>query len=77
MEGLENVFASPVGASGYVYIAGRNGATIVLKHNPHFETLATNLLDDDFEASPAIVDNALYLRGRNFSTALLKIRGRP
>jgi hypothetical protein len=36
----------------------------VLKAGPQFEILATNRLDDGFDASPALVDGDLYLRGR-------------
>jgi hypothetical protein len=60
------VFASPVGARGRVYIAGQEGATIVLKAGPSYEVLATNTLDDGFNASPALVDNEIYLRGAKF-----------
>lgn len=64
LEGLTNVYSSPVGAAGRVYITSRNGATLVLKNSPQFEPLATNQLDDDFEASAALVDGELYLRGK-------------
>ena len=64
LEGIDGVYASPVGAAGRVYIAGRNGATIVLRKSPQFEVLAVNSLDERFDASPAIVDGELYLRGR-------------
>lgn len=63
IEGAPNVFASPVGAAGRVYIAAQNGTTVVLKHGPTFEQLAQNALDDGFNASPALVDGELYLRG--------------
>ena len=52
LEGVPNVFASPVGARGRVYIPGREGATQVIKSGPAFEVLATNKLDDSFDASP-------------------------
>jgi outer membrane protein assembly factor BamB len=58
-----NVFASLVGAAGRVYIAGRDGTTIVVKHGPSFQVLAENVLDDGFDASPAPVDREIYLRG--------------
>ncbi len=32
IEGLQNVYASPVGAAGRVYLVGRNGTTTVIKH---------------------------------------------
>jgi len=66
LEGVPNVFASPVGAKGRVYIPGQQGATIVLKHGPAYEVLATNTLDDAFDASPAVVENELYLRGAKY-----------
>jgi outer membrane protein assembly factor BamB len=58
-----NVFASPVGAAGRVYVLGQDGTTVVLKHGPALETLATNKLDDRFDASPALVEREIYLRG--------------
>jgi outer membrane protein assembly factor BamB len=61
---VNGVYASPVGAHGRVYIAGRNGVTAVVKHGAKFELLAANELDDSFTASPAIVGDAIYLRGR-------------
>lgn len=66
LEGVPNIYASPVGAAGRVYIAGRDGATLVLRHGPEFEVLSVNELDDGFDASPAIVDSEIYLRGKRF-----------
>lgn len=63
LEGVPNVFGSPVGARGRVYFPGREGATVVIKSGPAFEVLARNTLDDSFDASPALVDNVMYLRG--------------
>jgi outer membrane protein assembly factor BamB len=64
LEKIKGVYASPVGADGRVYIAGRGGITDVLKRGPEFQVLATNELDDQFDTSPAIAGNELYLRGR-------------
>ena len=56
IEGLpSNVFASPVGAAGQVYVLGQEGTAGVLKHGPTMRGLATNKLDDRFDASPALV----------------------
>jgi outer membrane protein assembly factor BamB len=63
LEGVPNVFASPVGARGRVYLPGREGVTMVIKHGPTFEVLAKNKLDDGFDASPALVDGEIFLRG--------------
>ncbi len=63
LDGVPNVFASPVGAMGRIYVAGQDGTTIVIKQGPVFGVLAKNALDDGFDASPALVDSELYLRG--------------
>ena len=63
LEGMGNVFASPVGAKDRVYVVGQKGTMYVIKHDPLFEVLARNKLDDNFSASPAIVGNTLYVRG--------------
>lgn len=64
LEGLREVFASPVGAGGRVYITGRDGTTVVIRNGGSFELLATNVLNDGFDASMALVDREIYLRGR-------------
>ena len=63
LDAAPNVFASPVAAAGRIYIAGQQGTTVVVKHGPAFEVLAANKLDEGFNASPALVDNEIYLRG--------------
>jgi outer membrane protein assembly factor BamB len=72
LDAVPNVFASPVGADGRVYIVGRDGSTMVLRHGPTFEVLATNTLDDGFDASPALVGGEMFLKGYRF---LYKIGG--
>ena len=64
LEGLRGVYSSPVGAGGRVYLLGRNGVTLVLSGSGELEVLATNELDDHFEASPAPVGDELFLRGQ-------------
>jgi outer membrane protein assembly factor BamB len=63
LDGVPNVFASPVAAQGRIYVPGREGTTAVLRSGPAFELLASNVLDDGFDASPALVDGEIYLRG--------------
>ena len=60
---VPNVFASPVGAGGRVYIPGRDGTTLVIRHGSTFEVLATNTLDEGIDASPAVAGDEIYLRG--------------
>jgi outer membrane protein assembly factor BamB len=66
LEALQGVYASPVGASGRVYLTGRNGTTLVIKQSDKLEVLATNKLDEKFDASPAISGNELFLRGHEY-----------
>ena len=63
LDGVGEVFSSPVGAAGRVYITDRTGVTLVIRNNPTFEVVAKNTLDDGVDASPAIVDNTIYIRG--------------
>jgi outer membrane protein assembly factor BamB len=64
--GLKNIYASPVSAAGRVYIVSRDGTTVVLKETDKLEVLATNRLDDEIAASPAIVGKELFLRGEKY-----------
>ncbi len=61
---VRNVYASPVGVGDRVYFASRDGEFLVARAGPTFEVLAENELDDRFDASPAIVGDEIYLRGR-------------
>ena len=64
LQGLSNIYASPVGAADRVYFIGRDGTTLVLKKSATLEILATNNLDDLIDASPAITGKQLFLRGQ-------------
>ncbi len=64
LEGITNVYASPIGVNDRIYIAGREGTTLVLAKSKELKILARNKLDDGFDASPAVVGNELFLRGR-------------
>jgi outer membrane protein assembly factor BamB len=64
LSGLRGAYASPVGAADRVYLVGRNGTAMVIKNADTFEKLATNVLDEPIDASPAAVGKELFLRGR-------------
>ena len=63
---MGNIYASLAGAAGRIYVQGRDGKSVVFKHGEKFELLATNELDDTFDASPVIVGGDLYLRGHEY-----------
>ena len=67
LDGIRDfIFSSPVGASGRIYVTGRDGTTVVLRHDKENAMLAVNHLDDSFSASAALVDKEFYLRGEKF-----------
>ena len=77
LEGIRDfIFASPVGAAGRIYVTGRDGTTVVLRHGGENEALAVNHLDDSFSASPALVDGELYLRGERFLYCIAETKQR-
>ena len=58
-----DVYSSPVGAAGRIYVTDRSGLTVVIKHDRTLEELSRNQLDDRFSASAALVGQDLVLRG--------------
>ncbi|MBS0266677.1 MAG: PQQ-binding-like beta-propeller repeat protein [Planctomycetes bacterium] len=63
-ERIEGKFsASALYADGKIYFCNENAVTTVLKPSRQFEVLAVNKLGDELQmASPAAVDQALYIR---------------
>ncbi len=62
---ISTVYASPVAAADHIYLTGRDGTTLVLKHGRSLEVIASNKLDEEIDASAAIVGDELYLRGKS------------
>lgn len=63
LEGITGVYASPVSAMDRVYVLGRDGSCVVLKKGPTFEVLARAKVQDRTDASLALVDDELFIRG--------------
>lgn len=61
---LDTYYASPVASAGKVFLLSQQGRATVLKAGPEWEILASNDLEEDTFATPAILDNKLYLRTR-------------
>ena len=61
-----NFKASPIGASGKLYLASEDGDVVIVKMGEKFEVLATNTLQDQlFIASPVILNGEIFLRSQN------------
>ena len=65
-EGRGGLYGSPVSANGRIYIASREGTTVVFDDADTYKLLSSNKLDDQFDASPVPVGDRLLLRGRKF-----------
>jgi outer membrane protein assembly factor BamB len=63
LPGQKSFYGSPVAAAGRIYLVDQGGTALVLKQGDKLEVLATNRLDDHFDASPAVVGKQLFLRG--------------
>ena len=66
LDGISNIYASPVGADERVYLTGRSGTTLVLSRTDELKVLAKNALDDRIDSSAALAGRQLFLRGSKF-----------
>jgi outer membrane protein assembly factor BamB len=64
LEGIFGTYASLVAAKDRIYVLGREGKCVVLKPGAKVEVLASNKLDDRTDASVAMVDKELFIRGK-------------
>jgi len=71
------IFSSPTGAAGRIYVTGRDGTTVVLRHDRENAALSVNHLEDTFSASPAVADREFYLRGEHFLYCIAEPAQRP
>ncbi|MCH2115793.1 MAG: PQQ-like beta-propeller repeat protein [Pirellulales bacterium] len=63
LQGISNVYASPVAAAGRVYITDLDGTTVVVSSGEVLRTLALNRISESVSASAAIAGRDLVLRG--------------
>lgn len=63
IENLGAQYASPVLANGLVYMPNDEGIITVIKPGPKFEALAKNPMGEKMNASPAISNGKIYIRG--------------
>jgi hypothetical protein len=67
LEAIRDVYSSPVGAAGRIYVTSREGVTQVMTHGEETPRMvAVNRLDDSFSASAALAGRELILRGERF-----------
>ena len=62
---LDFYYSSPVGADGKIFTASEDGHVSVIKAGAEWEVLAVNDMNEPVYATPAPVDQQLFLRTRN------------
>jgi outer membrane protein assembly factor BamB len=62
---LDFYYSSPVGADGKIFTSSEDGHVSVIKAGADWEVLAVNDMNEPVYATPAPVDQQLYLRTRN------------
>lgn len=58
-------YASPVAANGKIYVASKRGGVAVVEAGETLNVIARNNLGEEVMATPAIVDDTLYVRTAN------------
>ncbi len=64
INGLFGVYASPVATEDKIFITGRSGNIAVLTPGATLKVEQINKLGEPVDASPAIIGNEIYIRGR-------------
>ena len=64
LPGLRSLYASPVAAADRIYLTSRSGDTLVLRNSSKLEVLATNRLNAEIDATPALAGEQIFLRSR-------------
>jgi outer membrane protein assembly factor BamB len=60
--GLTEAYASPVAASGHIYLCGRDGSVVVVRAGDAPERVSSAQLDGRIAATPAVAGNTIYIR---------------
>jgi outer membrane protein assembly factor BamB len=58
-------YSSPVAGDGKIYTVSQEGKVSVIQAGAQWEVLAVNNLEDDCYATPAVVDDRIYIRTRS------------
>ncbi len=61
-EAMGHYYASPIVADGKIYVVSEAGKVVVIRAIPEWEVLATNDLQENVYATPAVAADRLYIR---------------
>ena len=62
---LDTYYASPVAGAGKIYFVSQQGKVTVIKAAQQWDILATNDMEEETFATPALLENRIYLRTRS------------
>ncbi|MBZ0256337.1 PQQ-like beta-propeller repeat protein, partial [bacterium] len=60
------MYSSPAAVGENVFFTTRDGKTLVVKVGEETKPLSVNKLDDEIDASPVIVGDSLFMRGKDY-----------
>lgn len=63
LEGIKNIYSSPVAAAGRIYVTDLEGSTVVVSGGETPRIVSRNQLSDEISASAAIAGSEIFLRG--------------
>ncbi|AMV34628.1 Outer membrane protein assembly factor BamB precursor [Pirellula sp. SH-Sr6A] len=61
--GIKATYASPIAAGGHLYLTDREGTIVVVRDSDSLAVVATNSIGEGVDATPAVADNELFIRG--------------
>jgi hypothetical protein len=61
-----------VAADGYVFLTARNGNTVVIRDSEKLEIVSTNSVGETVDATPALVDDQIFIRGEKHLFCIAK-----
>jgi hypothetical protein len=56
-------YATPIAVGEYILVCAQRGTVFLVRAGDHFQIIASNALGEAIYATPAVVENTLYLRG--------------
>ena len=75
LEGIENIYSSPVAAAGHIYVTDLEGSTIVVSSGELPRLVSLNHLSEPVSASAAIAGRQFFLRGEKHLYCLAETKG--
>ncbi len=69
---ITSTYASPIAAGGHVYLTGRSGTVVVIDDAPQMKVVSVNSLGEGVDATPAIANDELFIRGEKHLFCIAK-----